>query len=527
MGAISSLPRVSLLEDVRHKKSFLRAVFSRFTIMLLLVLLQVIIMLAPMVWLTSYRLHLTVLEMAISLIGAIYLVNSEMDATSRITWMILVLIFPFFGVPLLLYTKVDLGYRGMKRVMASRVQQSLAFLPQDPAVKADLEKHPGETVGLVSYFERTVSPFPIYECSHVDYYPTGEAVFEDLKAELLSAKHFIFMEFFIIAEGRMWGEILAILEKKVKEGVEVRVMYDGMLEFTTLSFDYDERLQKLGIKAKSFARLSPFVSTYYNYRDHRKIVVVDNRVAFTGGFNLADEYINEIERFGYWKDTGIRVTGQAVRTFTVLFLRMWDSQGTQTEFAQYLLDQPAIDNASGYVLPYGDSPLDRDKVGETVYIDILNHAREYVHIMTPYLILDEELSHALIHAAKRGVDVRIILPGIPDKKMAYDLAKTYCRTLLRAGVKIYFFTPGFVHAKVFVADGSRAVVGTINLDYRSLYHHFECAAYIYQADCINDIVADFDQTLAQCQRVTPELLENDTFINQLNGRLLRTIAPLM
>ncbi|WP_066916170.1 cardiolipin synthase [Streptococcus sp. DD12] len=495
--------------------------------MLLFFLLQVAILLAPFLWLQAYRVHLQVLELVLAMAGAFYLINSSMDATSRITWLLFIMPFPFFGVPLLLYTKVDLGYRGMKRMLARRVAMSQPYLKQDSAIVEKLSQTSGETYGLVRYFNRIRSSFPIYESSQAKYYPTGEAVFEDLKAELRKAKHFIFMEFFIIAEGRMWGEILAILQEKVKEGVEVRVMYDGMLEFTTLSFDYDERLQDLGIKAKSFARLSPFVSTYYNYRDHRKIVVIDNQVAFTGGFNLADEYINAIERFGYWKDTGLRVTGEAVKTFTILFLRMWENQNDSMEYADYLLPQKPLPASSGYVLPYGDSPLDHDKVGENVYISMLDHARDYVHIMTPYLILDEELAHALCFAAERGVDVSIIMPGIPDKKSAYYLAKTYFPALMQAGVKIFYFTPGFVHAKVFVADGLRAVVGTINLDYRSLYHHFECATYLYQTDCIADIVADFEETLTYCERVTLDSLKRGKLRHRLAGHLLRAIAPMM
>ena len=292
------------------------------------------------------------------------------------------------------------------------------------------------------------------------------------------------MEFFIIAEGKMWGEILRILEQKVREGVEVRVLYDGMIEFSTLSFDYTQRLEKIGIKAKAFSPISPFISTYYNYRDHRKIIVIDGKVGFTGGVNLADEYINKINRFGHWKDSALMLEGEAVDSFLVLFLQMWSITERQMVVKPYLAKHDKKRKANGYVIPYGYSPLDTDKIGENVYIDILNHAREYVYIMTPYLILDSEMEHALCFAAERGVDVQIIMPGIPDKKIPYMLAKTYFSKLMCSGVKIYLYTPGFVHAKVFISDDSKAVVGTINLDYRSLYHHFECATYMYKVDAI-------------------------------------------
>ena len=242
--------------------------------------------------------------------------------------------------------------------------------------------------------------------------------------------------------------------------------------------------------------MTPFVSTHYNYRDHRKILVIDGKVAFNGGVNLADEYINRIERFGHWKDTAVMLRGEAVRSFTLMFLQMWNLTEAEPDFAPVQSEGLSAE-AAGYVMPYGDCPLDDDKVGESVYMDMLYHANRYVHIMTPYLILDGELETALKYAAQRGVDVKLILPGIPDKKLAYALAKSHYRALTDAGVKIYEYTPGFVHAKVFVSDDAKAVVGTINLDYRSLYHHFECATYLYQVPCIREIEADFQDTLSR------------------------------
>lgn len=325
----------------------------------------------------------------------------------------------------------------------------------------------------------------------------------------------------------MWGEILAILEQKVKEGVEVRVMYDGMIEMSTLSFDYKERLKAIGIEAKAFASLSPFISTYYNYRDHRKILVIDGQVAFNGGVNLADEYINAIDRFGHWKDAAIMLEGQAVDSFTIMFLQMWSVSTPEPDFSSYLPQHEPMPDDQGFVIPYGDSPLDSDRVGENVYIDILNHAREYVYIMTPYLILDSELEHALQFAAERGVDVRIIMPGIPDKRLPYYLAKTYYASLLASGVKIYEYRAGFVHSKVFLSDGIKGVVGTINLDYRSLYHHFECATYLYKTDCLDDIWQDFQATFAKSDEVTLDTLRSRPFYQKWTGVLIKMIAPLM
>ena len=314
---------------------------------------------------------------------------------------------------------------------------------------------------------------------------------------------------------------------KAKEGVDVRVMYDGTCEFSTLPHDYPKRLRKLGIKCKMFSPVTPFVSTHYNYRDHRKILVIDGHTAFNGGVNLADEYINHVEKYGHWKDTAVMLKGEAVKSFTLMFLQTWNIDEKRPEFEEFL-SYPTLapQKTAGYVIPYGDCPLDQDKVGERVYMDILNRAQKYVHIMSPYLILDGEMETALKFAAERGVEVCLILPGIPDKAAPYALAKTHYASLVESGVQIYEYTPGFVHAKVFVSDDREAVVGTINLDYRSLYHHFECATYMYEVGCIPEIEADFQSTLEKCRKVTPETIRKEKWTRKAAGFVLKTIAPI-
>ena len=297
---------------------------------------------------------------------------------------------------------------------------------------------------------------------------------------------------------------------------------------STLPRDYPKRLRKLGIRCKPFAPIAPFVSTHYNYRDHRKILVIDGHTAFTGGVNLADEYINRIVKHGHWKDTAVMLQGEAARSFTLMFLQMWNLDEKTPDFSIVSeIPAAASPEAKGFVIPYGDCPVDADHVGEQVYIDILNRAQRYVHIMSPYLILDGELESALTFAAKRGVDVRLILPGIPDKSFPYALAFTHYPALLDAGVKIGEYTPGFVHAKVFVSDDAEAVVGTINLDYRSLYHHFECATWMYGVSCIGDIEADFEATQAKCRRVEKGTIWQNARRLRLLGPVLKVIAPLM
>ncbi|MEX2783899.1 cardiolipin synthase [Streptococcus sp. H49] len=511
----------------KSRRGFLRGIFSRTTVIAILLMIQILFLIASFVWLEQYRFWLELLERALALLVVLYLVNSEMDALSRVTWLILVMIFPLLGSLFLFYTKFDWGYRELKQRINHLINSSKPYLQDDEAILSDLKGITSTTYHLVQYFNRSSGNFPVYQKTAVTYFPLGEDFFAELKQQLLKAEKYIFMEFFIIAEGLMWGEILSILEKKVEEGVEVRVLYDGMIEFSTLSFDYTERLAKIGIKAKAFSPISPFISTYYNYRDHRKIVVIDGEVAFTGGVNLADEYINHIDRFGHWKDTGLMLEGQAVDSFLVMFLQMWSITEKEMEIASYLGSHDHLPEAEGYVIPYGDSPMDTDKVGENVYIDILNHAKEYVYIMTPYLILDSEMEHAIRFAAERGVDVKIIMPGIPDKPIPFALAKTYYGALMKSGVKIYEYSPGFIHAKVFISDSTKAVVGTINLDYRSLYHHFECAAYLYRVEAIADIYKDYLLTLKQCREMTEEKLAARPVNQKIIGMITRAIAPLL
>ena len=325
----------------------------------------------------------------------------------------------------------------------------------------------------------------------------------------------------------MWGRILSILERKVKEGVEVRLLYDGTCALTKVPYYYPQELEKIGIQCKMYAPLRPVVSTHYNNRDHRKILVVDGRVAFTGGINLADEYINRRVLHGHWKDTAVMVSGEAVRGFTLMFLQMWNVDTRQAEDYPRYLDVTRPVAAPGFVLPYGDRPFDGEMVGEMVYMDILNRARRYVHITTPYLIVDNEMVTALTYAAKRGVEVVLIVPAIPDKKYVYALNQVYYRELIEAGVEVREYTPGFIHAKMFVSDDTTAVVGSINLDYRSLYLHFECAALLYGAAAVADVERDFQATRAVSRTITVEDCRRRKLRWRFFGWILRPLAPLM
>ena len=510
----------------RSRRGLGRAIFSRTGLILLLFLVQAGLLVSVMVWFQEWQAHVVGGSVALTMIAVLVVLNSDLDPTAKLTWMVVMTFFPVFGALFYWYTRRDVGHRLLKSIMAERQVQSRHQIEQDSAVMKALEAREPGAAGMARYVRRS-GCFPVYDNTAVTYFPLGETMFERMLIELEQAEKFIFLEYFILDEGYMWDSILEILKRKAAQGVDVRVMYDGTCEFLLLPRNYPKQLERMGIQCQAFAPLEPFVSTHYNYRDHRKILVIDGHTAFTGGVNLADEYINRCEKYGHWKDTAVMLKGEAVRSFTVMFLQLWSADLRSPEYHKFLSAPVPEQKAAGFVMPYSDSPLDNDRVGEQVYIDLLNRAKKYVHIMTPYLILDQQMENALCYAARRGVDVRIILPGIPDKRSAYYLAKTHFAALNAAGVKLYTYTPGFVHAKSFVVDGTEAVVGTINLDYRSLYHHFECAVYMHGVDAIADIERDFLTTQHKCRRVTRESIKAEKWRVKLAGFVLKTIAPLL
>ena len=498
--------------------------------MLTMIVLQVVFLYLVFLSFEEYLVYIYGVLLFLLAVMVLYLLNCSGDPGSKITWLVITMIFPVVGVLLYWYTKSELGHIELAKRISNIIKKTKGVLPVNEASEK-LKKRDEGAARLGDYLYR-VGGFPVFENNGVTYFPLGENKMDALIRELEKAESFIFMEYFIIEEGVFWERVLDVLLRKAKGGVEVRLLCDGTNELTTLSNRYVKRLRAQGLKCKMFNRVAPFLSTYYNYRDHRKITVIDGHTAFNGGINLADEYINEIDRFGHWKDTAVMIKGEAVRSFTLMFLEMWNVDkrkcAIDTELEQFLgTDMPLPSESGGFVIPYGDRPLDGDKVGERVYMDILNRATRYVRIMTPYLILDSEMECALRFAAERGVEVTLMLPGIPDKKVPYALAKTHYKALLGSGVKIYEYSPGFVHAKVFVADDREAVVGSINLDYRSFYHHFESATYLYGVPCITDINADFTDTVEKCREVTLETVKKEKLRVKLLGALMKAVAPLL
>ena len=508
------------------KKGILRLVFSRFFLIALFLILQVAFVVMGVLWFKEKLPALMYVQALFVFVMVIYLFNCSMDSTAKLTWILIISVLPLAGALLLLFTYTNIGHRMETEMVKKQIDVTRKALEQPKNVLKEVE-HDGSGADDISRYLNKTGCFPLYDKTQVTYFSLGEKKFEAMLEELEKAEKYIFMEYFIIEEGYMWGRILDILLRKVSEGVEVRLLYDGMCEMSTLPVNYWKLLEAKGIHARAFSPIKPVISSHYNYRDHRKILVIDGKVAFNGGVNLADEYINRIARFGHWKDTAVMLKGPAARSFTLMFLQMWNIRAENPDNEKWLSVPVDEEDAKGYVMPYCDCPLDEYKAGEAVYMDILNRATDYVHIMSPYLILDGELQTALCFAAQRGVDVKLILPGIPDKKVAYSLAKTHYKTLHEAGVKIYEYTPGFVHAKVFVCDDIKAVVGTINLDYRSLYHHFECATFMYKTDCIADIEKDFQETLAKCRTVTSYTIKKEKLSYKIVGSLAKMISPLM
>lgn len=509
------------------QKGFWKLIFSRTGVITLVLLAQILLMVWALLAFQEFQAHFMGVYILFSIFMVLYLFNTRESPSVKLTWLVVIMVLPIAGSLLYLFTRSELGHRVLKRRLRDLCRSGGHQLRQNPDTADALRTEDPGASALTRYVGR-FGNFPVHAGQDVTYFPLGEDKFQALLAALEQAEKYIFLEYYIVDEGEMWGRILEILTRKAAAGVDVRVMYDGTCEFYLLPRDYPEKLARLGIKCKPFSPVTPFLSTHYNYRDHRKILVIDGHTAFTGGVNLADEYINLTSKYGHWKDTAVMVRGDAARSFTLMFLQMWSVNERVPEFGKFLYSPaPCTGSAKGYVMPYGDSPLDGERVGEQVYMDILNRAQEYVHIMTPYLIIDSELENALRYAALRGVEVRLILPGIPDKKLPYALAKTHFARLMEAGVEIYLYDPGFVHAKSFVADGREAVVGTINLDYRSLYHHFECALWMYGVDAIADMERDFQETLTHCSRVTEETLANTTAKEKWRGFILKLIAPLL
>ena len=508
-------------------KKILRFITQRVVITALLIVLQALLLFGFIWKLDNYFVYFYAGSVLLSLLITLGIINSKSNPAYKIAWLIPILLFPAFGGLVYLLFGSDRTGRYLRKKLQG-IGTEMDNVIGEAHRRSGAEQLPPDAANQSRYISHCAY-CPPYQNTTTEYLPLGEVKFERMVEELKKAKHYIFLEYFIIQEGKMWNTILDILRQKAAEGVDVRVIYDDMGCIMILPTGYDRTLEQMGIKCRIFNPFVPILSSRFNTRDHRKICVIDGNVGFTGGINLADEYINAYEKHGHWKDTSILLKGEAVFNLTVMFLSMWDYLDSTTGKTDYSRYYPTVwdENAKGYVQPFADNPLDDEAVGETVYLNLINKAKRYVYITTPYLILSSEMLTALTSAAKCGVDVRIITPHIPDKWYVHAVSRSHYQTLIEAGVKIYEYTPGFIHAKTFVVDDDYAVVGTINLDYRSLYLHFECAVWMYQTPSVAQVRDDFFKTQQISQEITLEECRSLSFPRRLGRSVLRVFAPLM
>ena len=528
---------------------------SRVVLVALAILVQLGWLIGSLWTISQYHRLWSLVLVGLSWVLSVHIAGRQGNSAFKLSWIILILSVPFAGIILYLLF-------GRQRLFASaehRHEQIFRELSrtliQDTKVEKEIAAAGAAVARQVAYIRKKAG-YPVYADTATHFLPCGEEYFPALIAALKKAERFIFLEYFIIEPGYVWDTILEILKEKAKAGVEVRVLYDDVGCIQRLPMRYPEELESYGIACHKFNPFVPFISAIMNHRDHRKIVVIDGCVGFTGGINLADEYMNRVVRFGHWKDTGVMLEGEAVWNLTVMFLQMWNTvRMSEEDFARY---QPELkkdrgsekelsfgdaegaaasgenrglenENAcrpGGYVQPFCDNPLDMETVGENIYLNMIYHATRYVYIATPYLLIDNEMMTALTLAAKSGVDVRIMMPHIPDKKLIFLLSRSYYGQLLEAGVRIYEYLPGFLHSKTFLVDDELAVIGTINLDYRSLYLHFECGTFLYRAAAVGELKKDYLETMAECSEIDLAFCRSFPFYIRALQRFMRLFAPL-
>lgn len=456
------------------------------------------------------------------LIIVLGLIKNSKSYSFTLPWIVILLLYPLPGT--LLYLTLGSNRRRskvLKRIKASE-NENKKYLVQDSKIREEFCFENSRMRYICDF-----SGYPITKNNEATYYPLGELAFEAILEELKKAEKYIFIEYFIIAKGKMWNTILEILKEKAVNGVDVRVMYDDFGCISSLNDSYPKELEKYNIKCVVFNKLRFLGGAIMNNRDHRKILVIDGKVAFSGGINIADEYINARSKYGHWKDNSIKISGDGVWNYTVMFLTIWNAfKNEDKDFNKFKFDFSNQKIDTGYIAPYGETPLDEEVTGEDVYLNIINQANHYVYIFTPYLIIDNEMKNALVLAAKRGVDIRIVIPGVPDKKIVYTVSQSYVEPLVKGGVKIYKYTPGFIHSKVFVSDDKIATVGSINMDYRSLYLHFECGCYFEDVKIIEDIKKDALETIEKSHEIEYKEAK-PKFWKGMWQAALRILAPLM
>lgn len=515
----------------RRFKPLKTLIFSRIFIVCLLLILQATFFAVPLYFFYPYMRYVFQFGFTISLLFSFYLVNSPGKNEFKIAWLIPVLIMPVFGILLYLFFKMNRGGSRLSKNLSKIKTFSLPFMADISSHNKTLSSYP--KVKDISNYLKENGGFYSFTNTETKYFSSTEEIFPEILKSLETAKKFIFVEYFVIEESSMWDQILSILLQKASQGIEVYLLYDSLGSVTLATKKYQCYLNKLGIHAKIFSPFTPIYDTGLNNRDHRKLINIDGTTAFTGGFNISDEYINlKHHRFNYWKDSGIKIEGPAVRTFTTTFLQLWYLQNKKTDltfkdFDPFVNIEQTLHKENGAILPYCDDAYSGSDIAEDVYNYIISRSHQYIHIMTPYLVIDNTMMNALVFAAKRGVQVQLIVPNKYDHLLTFSVGRRFIKQLINNGVQVFTYTPGFIHSKIFISDDKRATVGSINLDYRSLYHHFECGTYLYKSKTIADIEFDFQQTLKQCSPLTIKEYKKIPLAIRLTGWIFKVFAPLL
>ncbi len=489
------------------------------------VLLQAGWLLLLILVLNEYSAPISAVSGFLSVIVVLKLYSKQTNAAMKMPWIMLMLVFPVMGLSLYLLF-VLLGDPGVSKRMKKAREQMQGQLKQKEETLQKLEE---TSLGIANQFRYlwNMGGYPVYENTKVSYYGEGIDAFGAMKQDLEAAEKFIFMEYFIVEDKSSFRELQEILIRKHRQGVEVRLMYDDIGSVGYVNLAFAKRLNEAGIRCRPFNPALPVLNVFMNHRDHRKITVIDGKVGFTGGYNLAEAYFDRERPFGKWKDTGLRLEGEAVKSLTAIFLELWSMTTREKGPFDAYLDASVPVAGQGFVQPFGDDPLGRERFARNVYMNLISRARKSVYFITPYLIIPDDMASALRRAAKRGVDVRIITPGIPDKKAVYAVTRSYYAGLAEQGVRIFEYTPGFCHAKQCICDGEIATVGTSNLDYRSLYHHFENDVLLYGCDAVKDIAQDFEDLFPQCEEVTERYRTGRRATLMTWQCILRLFAPLI
>lgn len=506
-------------------KKVLKFLTGRLFITSLLIIIQLTILFVMVYYLSTYSIYVYGALVILSLFFVILIVGDDSNPTFKVAWIIPIMTIPFFGCLLfIIFGRRKVTNKTKERYFKIYVSTK-DIIPQDKKIYNQLEAENENVIRQFNYIKKS-SQGNLFINTSTEYFPTGEEFYEVYKEELKKAQKFIFMEYFIISEGKMLSEILDILAEKVKEGVDVRLMFDDLGTINVLDKKYQKYIRSLGIKISIFNPFKPSLDVFMNYRDHRKITVIDGNVGFSGGVNIADEYINSIKRFGYWKDCAIMIRGDAVSKLTVMFLQLWyySTYEEKLEFKQYFSTEKYP--TDGYVIPFGDGPMNGHLVGELSYIGIINNAKKYVYITTPYLVLDNEMITALKLADQSGVDVRIITPHIPDKWYVHMVTRSNYPALVYSGVRIFEYEPGFIHQKTIVADDEIAIVGTANFDFRSFYLHFENGIYMYKSKAVMQVKNDYKKMLGQCIEMTPEKCKT-TLLKKFILSVMKLFSPFL